>query len=86
METWRDVFIKQVSSGRFWRNLFKDNFDNHKFLDRCDAVYICKKAQSDVYDKLIKKFSVSKLVTIVQELENEKDAMWREDISGLGQK
>lgn len=43
-ETWKDIFRKQVSSGKFWKNLFKDNFDKTQFIERSDAVYICKKA------------------------------------------
>ena len=55
METWKDIFCRQVSTGRYWKNLFKDEFDKHKFIDRSDAVVICKKSQSDVFETIINK-------------------------------
>ncbi len=81
VETWRDVFISQVDDGKYWQNLFKDEFNRHLFLDRSDAVYICRKAQSDVYDVLIKKLKAE----LVQLLENDNtiENDYDEVLSGL---
>lgn len=85
METWKDIFVRQVSTGRFWKKLFKDDFERQEFLGRSDAVYICKKAQSDVYDTLIKRCKLShQLEKFTGELEKMKEELWKEDISDLG--
>ena len=54
-ETWKDIFCRQVSTGKYWKNLFKDEFDKHKFIDRSDVVVICEKSQSDVFETIINK-------------------------------
>jgi len=85
-DTWKDIFIRQIGSGRFWKNLLNNDFDNRKFLDRSDAVYICKKAQSDAYDNLIiilnKDYDIDKEIIInIKKIQFE---LWNTDDSGLG--
>lgn len=41
-DTWKDIFVRQVASGSRFKSIFKDEFDRHKFLDRSDAVWLCK--------------------------------------------
>ena len=83
-ESWKDVFNKQVSSGRYWKNLFKDEFDNHKFLDRSDAVYICKKAQADAYENVINKLQGKIDDNLLKEIKQILDNLWENDDSSLG--
>jgi len=85
-DTWKDFFVRQVGSGRFWRNLLKDDFESIKFLDRSDAVYICKKAQSDAYDNVINILNgdISINEDIVISIKNLKDKLWESDDSALG--
>ena len=85
-ETWKDVFIRQIGSGRFWKNLLQQDFEFRRFLDRSDAVYICKKAQSDAYnntiDILMKDMIINKdSIISIRKL---KDELWNEDDSTLG--
>ncbi len=83
-ETWKDVFCNQVDVGKFWKNLFKDEFDRHQFLDRSDAVYICKKAQADVYESIINKLEGKVDIAIIDELKQNLDEHWKNDDSDLG--
>ncbi len=83
-ETWKDFFVRQTASGRYFKNLFKDEFERHKFIDRSDAVYICKKAQSDIYDSIIEKFKNRVDEDIINELKNDLEKHWKSDDSGLG--
>jgi len=85
-DTWKEVFVRQIGSGRFWKNLLQNDFEYRRFLDRSDAVYICKKAQSDAYDNviniLIKDIIVNKDSII--SIRNLKDELWNDDDSALG--
>jgi hypothetical protein len=83
-ESWKDVFTKQVSSGRYWKNLFKDEFDRHQFLDRSDAVYICKKAQADAYQNVINKLQGKIDDNSLNEIKQILDNIWEDDDSALG--
>lgn len=83
-ETWKDFFIRQVASGKYFKNLFKDEFERHKFIDRSDAVFICKKAQADVYEDIINKLSGKVDESIIEGLKNELNQHWENDDSGLG--
>jgi hypothetical protein len=83
-ETWKDVFCNQVDDGKYWKNLFKDEFDKHQFLDRNDAVYICKKAQADCYENIINKLEGKIDATIIDELKQILDEHWKNDDSALG--
>ncbi len=83
-ESWKDVFTKQVSSGRYWKNLFKDEFDRHQFLDRSDAVYICKKAQADAYQNVINKLQGKIDDDSLNKIKQILDNLWETDDSALG--
>ena len=85
-ETWKEVFCRQVSTGKFWKNLFKDEFDKHQFLDRSDAVYIGKKAQADIYEAIIAKLDNNEYNDIFAELKQELADHWKvsSDDSALG--
>jgi len=83
-ETWKDVFCNQVDNGKYWKNLFKDEFDKHQFLDGSDAVYICKKAQADAYENIINKLEGKIDVTIMLELKQILGEHWKKDDSALG--
>ena len=64
-ETWKDIFAQQTDCGKFWKELHKEEFDRHSFLDRSDALYICKKAQADAYENVIKKLDRKTDVKII---------------------
>lgn len=83
-ETWKDVFCKQIGCGKFWANLFKDEFNEHQFLYRSDAVYICKKAQADAYENIINKFHGKINLTLMNELNQILEQHWKNDDSALG--
>ena len=83
-ETWKDFFVRQSASGRYWKNLLKDEFETRKFIDRSDAVYICKKAQADTYEHIIAKLSGKVDESIISELKQELAQHWDKDDSGLG--
>lgn len=84
-ETWKDIFCNQVAGGKFWKNLFKDEFDRHQFLDRSDAVYICKKAQADIYEKIISDLNMKNVdPKIISTLKMQLEKHWEKDDSALG--
>jgi hypothetical protein len=83
-ESWKNIFTKQVSSGKYWKNLFKDEFDRHQFLDRSDAVYICKKAQADAYENVINKLQGKIEDNLLKEIKQILDNLWDNDDSALG--
>jgi hypothetical protein len=83
-ESWKNIFTKQVSSGKYWKNLFKDEFDRHQFLDRSDAVYICKKAQADAYQNVINKLQGKIEDNLLKEIKQILDNLWDNDDSALG--
>lgn len=80
-ETWKDIFVRQVDRGSFWEKLFKSEFDSHKFLDRSDAHYICKKAQDDAYCNVIELLDDENKIKEVEKL---KEQLWGNDDSSLG--
>lgn len=85
-DTWKDIFCRQVSTGKFWKNLFKSEFDERTFLDRSDAVHICKKAQSDTYEAIISKLDGRVDESIINELNKDLEEHWSDssDDSALG--
>lgn len=83
-ETWKDFFVRQVASGRYWKNLLKDEFETRKFLDKSDALYICKKAQADTYEHIIEKLTGRIDENIIEELKSELQQCWDKDDSALG--
>jgi len=82
-ETWKDFFIRQTASGRRFKELYKDEFERRKFIDRSDAVWICKKAQADTYEHIINKLSGKVDESIIEELKTELQQHWDKDDSGL---
>lgn len=85
-ESWKDVFVQQIGSGKYWKDLFKDGFDNQKFLDRSDAVHICKKAQADAYQNVINKLKGKIEDDSLNEIKQLIDDLWNDDDSILGLK
>lgn len=84
-ETWKKIFCDQIDDGKQWKELFKSDFEKHQFLDRNDAVYICKKAQADVYESIIKNLESKKVdSSIIKKLKQELDDHWKKDDSALG--
>lgn len=82
-ETWKDFFIRKAASGRRFKELYKDEFERRKFIDRSDAVWICKKAQADTYEHIINKLSGKVDESIIEELKKELQQHWDKDDSGL---
>lgn len=78
-DTWKDVFRRQMVSGKFWSNLLKEEFNRRIFLDRSDAVYICKKAQADAYENVISKFDGEVSSDIIDELREMINELWNSD-------
>ena len=85
-DTWKDVFCRQVDTGKFWKNLFKDDFEKHQFLDRSDAVHVCKKAQSDAYENVINKLEGKVDDSVLTELKEMLEQHWKDasEDSALG--
>ena len=83
-ESWKKVFKTQVGSGKYWKNLFKDEFERHQFLDRSDAVYICKKAQADAYENVINKLQGKIDDDSLNEIKQILNNLWESDDSSLG--
>lgn len=83
-ESWKDIFKIQVGSGKYWKKLFKDEFERHQFLDRSDAVYICKKAQADAYENVINKLQGKIDDNLLNEIKQILNDMWNSDDSLLG--
>jgi vacuolar-type H+-ATPase subunit B/Vma2 len=83
-ESWKKVFTRQIGSGKYWKNLFKDEFERHQFLDRSDAVYICKKAQADAYENVINKLQGKIDDDSLNEIKQILDNLWEDDDSALG--
>ena len=84
VENWKDIFKRQLGSGKYWNELFKEDFDGQKFLDRSDAVYICKKAQADTYKSIIDKIKGDVDDDIIEKLEKDLEDLWNTDDSALG--
>ncbi|MCK9445681.1 hypothetical protein M0Q50_02185 [bacterium] len=83
-ETWKDIFCNQIDTGSFWKELLRNEFDNRQFLDRSDSVYICKKAQSDAYENIIKLLDGRVDKSIIEDIENVLKEHWKSDDSALG--
>lgn len=78
---WKKLFVQQLGTGKFWQKLFKQDFDNHQFLDRSDVITIIRTAQLDALreaDKRIKDAQSSvKIHQLIKEITDT-------DESGLG--
>jgi len=83
-ETWKDIFCKKVGSGNYWEDLFEGEFPEHLFLDRSDAVYICKKAQVDAYENIITKLTGKVDDSVIKEIKQTIEDLWKQDDSALG--
>ena len=83
-ESWKKVFTRQIGSGKYWKNLFKDEFERHQFLDRSDAVYICKKAQADAYENVINRLQGKIDDNSLNEIKQILNNLWESDDSSLG--
>lgn len=83
LESWKDVFRRQVASGKYWKHQY--DFESRRFVDRSDAVYICKKAQADVYEDIIEHLTeMGGDSRIITELETRLEKHCEDDISALG--
>jgi hypothetical protein len=80
-ETWQDVIRKQTDSGKFWKNLFKDEFEKHSFLDRADAVYACKKAKAEAFHEILELQITEDLKKTIEE---KIEKLWKDDDSAVG--
>lgn len=83
-ETYEDIFSNQIGSGSYWKNLFGDGFNDHKFIERSDALYICKRAQDDVYGKIIRELDGKIDITLINKIKQMLDEHWENDNSSLG--
>ncbi len=79
--SWKITFSNQVATGKYWKELFKDSFDEQRFLTRSDAVYICKEAQADAYDNIMTKLEEKVDPDVINKLKKE---LWDSDDSALG--
>ncbi len=83
LENWKDIFRNQVASGKYWKH--SHDFDKKRFLERSDAVHICKKAQSEVYEDVIEHLiDMGGNSRIIEELETRLEKHWTQDNSALG--
>jgi hypothetical protein len=81
---WKITFISQLSTGIFWKRLFGDDFNKQLFLNRSDAVTICKEAQSNVYEDIIDELKGRVDESIIMELESKLEKYKNNDMSSLG--
>jgi phosphoribosyl-ATP pyrophosphohydrolase len=82
--TWKDSFRKQTDNGQYWKNLYKEDFDKQRFLERGDAENICKKAQEDAYENVIKTLQGKVDESIITEIKQLIVDLCEEDTSALG--
>ncbi len=83
-ELWKNKFRDKSSSGRYWKELFGEEFENHKFLDSSDAVSICKMAQRDVFENVINELEIYEVDSfVVDKIKAAQQRMEDEDNSGL---
>lgn len=78
MKNWENIFADKIASGKFWKELFKDDFSKKKFLDSEDAHYICKKAYADAYEKIINDLECDYLenIILINRLKQELKLYW----------
>jgi len=83
-EIWKNTFRNKSASGRYWRELFNEEFETKKFLDSSDAVSICKTAQRDVYENIINELEIYDVDSfVVEKIKSLQQEMEDEDNSGL---
>jgi hypothetical protein len=83
-DSWKKLLLNQTSSGKYWKNLHKDSFDSHKFLDRSDVITICKTAQSDVYKHILNKLEGKIDKELIKDIEKDLNDLWSSDDSYIG--
>jgi hypothetical protein len=84
-EIWKYKFRDKSASGKYWQKLFGDEFESHKFLDRSDAVSICKIAQRDAYTEIINILEANRVnIEVINEVKASLERIEDEDNSGLG--
>lgn len=87
MSTWKEVLCRQVSTLKFWENLFinsKFELINRLFLDRSDVMGIIKKAQSEVYENIIEKIKDRVDEKILSEIKKDFEDHLNFDTSAIG--
>jgi hypothetical protein len=78
---WKKLFVQQLATGKFWQKIFKQDFTNHQFLDRSDAITIIRIAQLDILCEVEKRIGDEQSSVKINQLIKEiTDA----DESGLG--
>lgn len=65
---WKNLFVQQLGTGKFWQKIFKKDFDNHKFLDRSDVITIIRIAQLDALREADKRINDSQSSVKIQQL------------------
>ena len=78
---WKKLFVQQLGTGKFWQKLFKQDFDNHQFLDRSDVITIIRTAQLDALREADKRINDAQSSVKIQQLIKE---ITDGDESGLG--
>ena len=86
-DCWQEVFVRQLSSGRRWKDILQDEFNKRMFLDHSDAIYLCQKAQAEAYEKVLDMLGENPRknnAQTVNKIQSLIDDLWEKDISGLG--
>jgi hypothetical protein len=84
-EIWAHIFVRKSSSGRYWKELFGDDFDKQRFVDRSDALTIIKTAQRDTYTNVLNILEVNGVnQDVIAEVRSEMEMDMEKDNSGLG--
>jgi len=84
-EMWEHIFKKQLGSGRYWEELYGEDFRKKKFIERSDATTICKTAQRDVYQNVVNILEANNVdQSVIDEVKAEQEYYEDKDNSALG--
>jgi len=81
---WKDDFKRQLGNGKYWKKLLGDDFEKRQFLDRSDAVYICKMARAEAFTQVRNSLDPVKDKLTIDSINKMIVELWDQDDSALG--